>query len=110
MSVSATIITFSKTDALLVPSSAIITVNNEAVVRTLKNNQLVNIPVVTGSTNGTQTEIVSGVNEGDSIVTSVINSASTTKSATTTTTTSPFSGITGGGARGGIGGGGFRGN
>ena len=97
MAVTAKIITQIKDNVLLVPSSAVITTNGQSNVRELKNGVLTNIPVTIGNSNDTQTEIVSGVNEGDTIVTSVVSRSSSTNSSTTT---SPF------GARpGGFGGG-----
>lgn len=87
MAVSATIITDIKDNALLVPSGAIQNTNGISTVRILNNGQITQTEVETGATNGTQTQILSGVNEGDQVVTS------TTSSTTTGTTTSPFSGL-----------------
>ena len=94
MSTSASIITNSKDNVLLVPSTTIQTQGDASVVRVLKNNKVSNVAVETGLTSDTQTEITSGLSEGEEVVTSVI-------SATTTSTTgsSVFSGL--GGARGG---------
>jgi len=88
MSASATIITKIKNDVFLVPTSAIVTNNGTATIRQLKDNQLVFTPVEIGESDNSNTEIISGLSEGDSIVTSVTNA--TIK--TTTTGTSIFGG------------------
>lgn len=93
MAVTAKIITQIKDNVLLVPSSAVITSNGQSNLRELKNGVLTNIPVIVGDSNDTQTEIISGVNEGDTIVTSVVSRSSSTNSSTTT---SPFGARTGG--------------
>jgi multidrug efflux pump subunit AcrA (membrane-fusion protein) len=97
MAANAKIITSTKDNVLMVPSSAVQTTNGTKSVRILVNGKLQSIPVEVGSSNDTQAEIISGLNEGDAIVTTVI---SATKS-TTTTTVSPFGNIGGssGGAR-----------
>lgn len=87
MSVSANIIVDSKTDVLTVPSSSIKTTNGESVVSVMKDNQISEVTVETGISDTTQTEIISGLNEGDAVITST----STTKT-TSTTTKSVFSG------------------
>jgi len=87
MSVSANIIVDSKTDVLTVPSSSIKTTNGESVVSVMKDNQISEVTVETGISDTTQTEIISGLNEGDTVITST----STTKT-TSTTTKSVFSG------------------
>ena len=61
------------------------------------------IPVEVGLTNDSETEIISGINEGDEIVTRTILPSST---APTAAAPSLFGG--GGGARGGAAGGGAR--
>lgn len=101
MAVSATIITAVKDNVILVPSSAVQTSNGQSTVRVRNNDQVTSVPVEIGQSNDTQTEIVSGISEGDTIVT-----GQTTSSATSTqTTTSPF-GNTRGGFGGAFGGGG----
>lgn len=104
MAGSANIITNVKNDVLLVPLSAIVTQNSQKFVRTLKNGALTEIPVEVGLVSSTQAEIVSGLSEGDTIVTSIIQATTTG----TNTSTSPFSAI--GGNRGfSTGGGAVRG-
>lgn len=105
MAVSAKIITNVKDDVLLIPTSAIQTTNGTSTVRVMKNGQLSSVPVTIGASSDTQTEIVSGVSEGDTIVTSAIPA---TSSGTSSNTTSPFGGTGLGGIRTG-GAGGFGG-
>ncbi|KKU91127.1 MAG: RND family efflux transporter MFP subunit [Microgenomates group bacterium GW2011_GWA1_48_10] len=99
MSASANIILATKSDVLLIPSEAVQTQDGQAVVRVLKNGQEALVNVETGLTSDTQTEITSGLNEGDTVVT---GTATTTP---TTTSQSPFSTFRIGGGIGGAGGG-----
>lgn len=97
MSVSAAIITDSKTDVLLVPASAVKTVGGASYVQmftppldtsagvqgtatTLKPTQ---VPVETGISDDSNIEIVSGLQEGDQVVSRTIT-ATTTAAKTTT--------------------------
>jgi RND family efflux transporter MFP subunit len=86
MSASANILIASKENVLMVPTSAVQTQDGQNYVRVLKNNQVQNVNVTTGISSDTDTEIVSGLNEGDEIVTAVVQS----KTGTTSTTSSPF--------------------
>lgn len=70
MAASAKVIVATKEDALLVPSQAIQTQNGSKIVRILKNKKLNNVVVETGLTSDSQTEIVSGLSAGETIVTS----------------------------------------
>lgn len=88
MSVSANIIIDSKNDVLIIPTSAITTSNGTSVVKVMKDNQISEVIVETGLSDTTNTEIISGLNEGDIVVTST----STAKTTTTNTTKSVFSG------------------
>lgn len=97
MSAQAVIVIDSKTDALIVPSTAITTSNGQRTVRIMKNNSPTSVTVTTGLASDTETEIVSGVSEGDTVVTAVI----TKSTSSTTTSTSPFSALGGGRAGGG---------
>lgn len=96
MSASANIITDFKDDVLIVPNSAIQGSLGDYSVRILVNGEIQNRTVEIGLQSDNQTEILSGLNEGEEVVTAVISSSSSK----TTTTTSPFSSIrgTGGGA------------
>ncbi|MBI3485539.1 efflux RND transporter periplasmic adaptor subunit [Candidatus Daviesbacteria bacterium] len=105
MAVSAKIITSVKDNVLLVPSAAVSTSNNQSTptgsgssVRVLKNGSVNSVDVTIGDSNDTQTEITSGINEGDSVVTG----QTSISSRRSTTQTSPFSVF---GGRGGGGGG-----
>ena len=85
MSLSATIITDSKSDALIVPNSAINRdTDGSAYVQIMKNGVPVKQPVEVGLTNDTMTEITSGLNEGDQIVSQTIKSGNSTSSAAQT--------------------------
>lgn len=100
MGVNAKIITKVKNDVILVPNAAVSTNNGESTVRVMKNNTVTSVPVEMGDSNDTQTEITSGVNEGDQVVTSI------TQTTRSTSTTSPFGSTRGGfGALRGAGGG-----
>ena len=103
MSVSAKIITQVKQDVITVPNSALKTQGNTTYVQVLNNGSQVpeNRTIEIGSANNTDTEIVSGINVGDNVVTQIIDPNAKTTTATTTSGISALSG-----ARGGFGGGG----
>ncbi len=107
MAASAKIITNVKNDVVLVPSAAVQTTGGQTTVRVMKNGNPVSVPVEVGDSNDTQTEIVSGVNDGDTVVTGVTNARTTTG---TSGAVSPFGGGGGGAFRVIGGGGGGRGN
>jgi len=91
MSVSATIITKVVNDVVLVPSSAVRTTNGQSTVSIMKGSQVTPVSVEVGDSNDTQTAILSGINEEDVVVTSVVTSTSTNSSSTS----SPFGGLGG---------------
>lgn len=99
MSASASIITASKDDVLKVPTSAVQTQNGESTVRVMKNGQQQTVAVETGIASDTEIEIVSGLKEGDTVVTGTVSTA-TSGTGTSGRTQSPFGGF-GGGAMGG---------
>lgn len=99
MSATANIITEVKDNVILVPSASVQSTNGETTVRELQNGQLTNVSVTVGSNNDTQTEIVSGVSVGDTVVTAITNT-STSKTATSGTS-SIFGNTRVGGAAGG---------
>lgn len=119
MSFSVNIITDSKTDVLVVPTSAIkasgsgsyIEIPNETIADDqldvsagiVLNNKTKQQTVVTGLTDGTNTEITSGLVEGDKIITKTIKPTTTTSSSTSSSTnrSTTQSLIGGGGAFGG---------
>jgi HlyD family secretion protein len=98
MSATANILVESKDDVLYVPVGAVQTQNGESYIRKMINGEVQNVTVETGISSDSDIEIVSGLNEGDEVVTAVISAASTSGSSS-----SPF-GI----RTGGMGGGGFR--
>lgn len=68
MTANANIILETKNSVLLVPSTAIQTQAGQTFVRVLKNGREQQVPVKIGLQNDTQTEIISGVSEGDEII------------------------------------------
>lgn len=103
MAVTANIIVSVKDDVILVPSSAVQTVSGQSIVQVMENNQVESIPVEVGDSNDTQTEIVSGINEGDTVVTATISATSTSSSSQNSG--SPFGSFGGSRIVGGGGGG-----
>lgn len=97
MSASANIITQTKADVITVPNSAIQTISGNKTVQVMKDGVPQAVVVETGISANSQTEITSGLSDGDVVITSTTK-ATTTK---TTSTTSPFSGIGGMGGMGG---------
>lgn len=93
MAITASIILATKDNVLTVPSSAIVIQNGQTLARILKNNNLMYTPVETGLVASGKTEIISGITEGQEVVTAV-----TSTSASTQTNGSIFSSL-GGGAR-----------
>jgi membrane fusion protein, macrolide-specific efflux system len=91
MAVDVKIITNVKDNVILVPSAAVSTTNGQSTVRVMNKGNVTSTAVEVGLSNDTQTEIVSGINEGDTVVTSSTNG--TTK--TTTGTSSIFGSIGG---------------
>ncbi|MBP9817172.1 efflux RND transporter periplasmic adaptor subunit [Candidatus Shapirobacteria bacterium] len=89
MSASAKIITSVKDNVILVASTAVKKTNGVATIQVMKNGKPVNIDVEVGGNNDTQTEIISGIIEGDLVVTS---STSASKATGTSTSTSVFGG------------------
>lgn len=107
MSVSGVIITETKQDVLIVPNSAVksLPANSGAgqasqsyieMLQTLKN-KTVRIKVQTGLSNDTQTEIISGIKEGDEIITRTILPTTTASSTAPSIFGSPATGNRGAG-------------
>ncbi len=84
MSVSASILIDSKQDVLIIPSSAIQTSDGISTVKVIKDSQTNQIEVETGLSDDTNTEIISGLSVGDTVITSTVtnNSSSKTNSST----------------------------
>jgi len=72
MAANANIILETKSDVLLVPSAAIQTQAGQSYVRVLRNGREQQIPVEVGLFGDTQTEIISGLSEGDEVVTGTV--------------------------------------
>jgi macrolide-specific efflux system membrane fusion protein len=102
MAATADIIIATKVDTLIIPTSALTTQNGQNAAKTLKNGAQVDVPVETGISSDTETEIVSGLNEGETVITGTV--ANTTSTSTTTRSvfsTGGFGGVvrTGAGGR-----------
>ena len=95
MTATASIITSMKDDVLIVPISSVQTQNEQSVVRVMKNGKMEEVDVETGLTSSTQVEIVSGLSEGDTVVTSTITSSGTGQQRSNQTQ-SPFGAFGGG--------------
>ncbi len=106
MAVNATIITSIKDNVILIPSAAVQTSNGQSTVRVMRNNQITSLPIEIGESNDTQTEITSGINEGDVVITGTTTPSGTGSGGQGTI--SPFGGFGGRGGFGGAGGGGIR--
>jgi membrane fusion protein, macrolide-specific efflux system len=94
MSVSASVITDVKQDVLMVPSSAVKIQNGTNYVEVLNGATPEQKNVTAGVSNSTDTEILSGINVGDKVVTQTINSSSTSSAGSSST--SRTSGSSGG--------------
>jgi macrolide-specific efflux system membrane fusion protein len=110
MSVQANIIATTKDNALLVPTSAVTTKNGQATVRVMQNGQPVVTNVTTGLASDTETEITSGLADGDTIVTSAPIATTTGSAGQTTSIFSALNGNRGGAVAGGVARGVVRGN
>lgn len=110
MAATANIIIEAKDNAFLIPSEAIQTANDGTnSVRILRQGAPQDATIEIGFSSDTQTEVISGLSEGDEVITGTSTGAG---SARTGTSTSPFSTfrVGGGGGTGGlrVGGGGGR--
>lgn len=93
MSAQANIITETKHDVLIIPSSAVQS-NGQTTVQVLRNGRTETVSVELGITSGTRREVLSGLSEGDVLVLKNTSIQSVSKGQTT----SPFSSIGGMGA------------
>lgn len=94
MSATANIIVAVKDNVLEVPTTAVQTTSGQSTVRVLQNGQMTVIPVETGISDDTNTEIVSGLTEGQTVITGFNAAASANGS-------SPFNALRGRGFGGG---------
>ncbi len=106
MSVTASIISNSKEDVLIIPTSSITTEDGNHYIEVLNNGMAPKkIQVQIGLSNDTQTEITSGLNVGDKVVTQKIESSSSGSSSGSSNQNngngSGFGGIMGGPPSGG---------
>ncbi|MCH8748731.1 efflux RND transporter periplasmic adaptor subunit, partial [Patescibacteria group bacterium] len=108
MSLSADIITNAKQGVLLVPNAAVKAQGSAMYVEVLQNNQPYRQTVEIGLSNDTQTEIISGLTEGDEVITQTITTSGAEAPTPTRGTNSLFP--TGRGGGGGFRGGGFGGD
>ncbi|KKQ26384.1 MAG: hypothetical protein US62_C0022G0014 [Candidatus Woesebacteria bacterium GW2011_GWA1_37_8] len=95
MAATANIILETKTDVIKIPSGAITTTNGENFANVLKNGAESQLPVTVGISSDSETEIVSGLSEGDVVVSG--SAAKSSTSGTSTQTRSVFSTFGGGG-------------
>ena len=93
MTASASIVIDSKTDALQVPSSAVKTQNNNNYVQVLVNGAPQNKDVTVGLASDTMTEILSGISEGDEVITQTVTAGSTAAKTNTSNSGRPGGGI-----------------
>lgn len=100
MSATVTIETARKDDVLTVPSSAIQNIGGQTMARVLQNGKMAMVAITTGIASDTDTEITSGLSEGDTVVTNIIQPT------TSGATSSPFGSTNRGFGGGGFGGGG----
>ncbi len=99
MSAQAHIITDVRDNALIVPSTALQTATDgTSYVRLMNTSVVENAPVEIGVSSATDTEILSGIQVGDTVVTSVSQTAPSTTSTSTTSVFSRIGGGMGGGA------------
>ena len=91
MAATANIILDVKSDVLTVPSGAIVTQNDQNFARVLINGKEEQVEVEIGLSSDTQTEIISGISEGDTVITGTIS----TTGSTSTQTRSVFGGFGG---------------
>ncbi len=80
MNASASIITQTKDNVLLIPTSAVLRQNSQSFVRVIRNGTVTQISVEIGLSSDSQTEVVAGLNEGDTIVTSITTSSTSRNS------------------------------
>lgn len=96
MSATVTIETARKDNVIIVPSAAVQTLGGTTSVRVMQNGTLTSVPVTTGISSDTETEITSGLSEGETVVTGIL-----TQTTSSGATSSPFSGTRGFGGAGG---------
>lgn len=96
MAINVQIITNIKNDVILIPTSAITTMGDRSTVRVNKNGNITEVEVKIGSSNDSQTEVMSGLSTDDEVITAEISQSD---NKTNNNTTSPFSGFGGSNSR-----------
>lgn len=89
MAATASIITATKDNVLMVPTAAVKTVSGTKTVQVLKNGKASSVTVETGLSSSSEIEIVNGLSEGDTVITSTSTSTSTRSGGNSS---SPFGG------------------
>jgi macrolide-specific efflux system membrane fusion protein len=97
MAATADIIIDTATDALYVPSAALVTQNGTTYAKTLVGGKEVDVTVETGISDDTNTVITSGLTEGETVITGTVTSSTAAKSTGTSVFSSSLRGIGGGG-------------
>jgi membrane fusion protein, macrolide-specific efflux system len=77
MAATANIILETKTDVLMVTSTALTTQNGSTYAKTLVNGKEVDVPVEVGISSESDTEVISGLTEGQTVITGTTTSTST---------------------------------
>lgn len=95
MAATARIIIDTKDNVLLVPAEAIQGKADQSSVRILRNGQVRDVTVEVGLSSDTQTEIVTGISEGDEVITGTISTVTSSRRGSM----SPFSTFRVGGGR-----------
>jgi len=95
MSAQATILINSKTETLIIPSGAVQSQNGVTYAKVLKNGKMELVEVELGLFSDTEYEVVSGLNEGDTVITGIVATAKTGNQSST----SPFGMFGGAGSR-----------
>jgi macrolide-specific efflux system membrane fusion protein len=77
MAANVSIIVDSKSDVLLVPSSAVQNQGGQSMIRVLRKGQIQQVPVQIGLSSDSQTEVISGLSEGDEVITGTLGTTQT---------------------------------
>jgi HlyD family secretion protein len=103
MSVSTEIITAARQDVLTIPSAAIKYLGDEVAVEILQRGNPVRQPIVIGISNDSSTEVISGLEEGQEIITATSQSGGTQTASPAASGGLRIPGLGGGGGGGGRG-------
>jgi multidrug efflux pump subunit AcrA (membrane-fusion protein) len=107
LSATVSIISQQKTNVLVIPSKAITRISGNSTVQVVTTSGTETRVVQTGMTDGTNTEITSGLSEGEKVQIKTTSSSSSSSSTKTASTQQQIQSISGGGPSGGPPGGGF---